>query len=91
MTDSIRDHAERLAAERYKHSAADRDAFVSGYLDGRIVSAEQIEAAAEAAHESNRRSNGTRWNKQLHYIKDRYRLQAREAFRAAGMTVEGEE
>ena len=92
MTDSIRDHAERLAAEKYKHSAADRDAFVSGHLAGRTVSAEQAEAAVHGVHarlveavlagevEIEAHSPGISLERDL----------ARAAFRAAGLIVEGE-
>ena len=92
MTDSTRAHAERLAAERYKHSAADRDAFVSGHLAGRIVSAEQIEAGGKALCRAHQGMDGDYpWNVQFEDGKEEYRGYVRAAFRAAGMTVEGEE
>ena len=99
MSETPRQTAERLAAERYPmvdyyspRKDARREGYVSGYLDGRTVTAEQVEAGGKALCRAHQGMDGDYpWNVQFEDGKEEYRGYVRAAFRAAGMTVEGEE
>lgn len=107
-----RQTAERLASEKYpglrtKESSTplqqlQRQAFVSGFLDGRSVSAEQIEAAARTLHLREEGDRAADWlendietdpNSYAYGYdwREHWRDKARATFRAAGIRIEGEE
>lgn len=94
-----RQTAERLAAERYPKKGPGpalevrevlRDACISGYLAGRTVSAEQIEAAAVYGFESPD-YNDAKFAELPEHAKQRKRDYMARLFRAIGFRIEGEE
>lgn len=102
--------AERLAADKYPLITIDgvrkgkigRDAYVSGFLDGRSVSAEQIEAAARTLHLREEGDRAADWlendietdpNSYAYGYdwREHWRDKARATFRAAGLRIGGDE